>query len=85
MGRLLFFILCLVSILFSSDIKLYTEDFPPYQINENGKLSGIAIDVVNEIKNRVKDNISIEVSDWNSSYNKALNTKNSGFFYGTNK
>ena len=59
MGRLLFFILCLVSILFSSDIKLYTEDFPPYQINENGKLSGIAIDVVNEIKNRVKDNISI--------------------------
>lgn len=80
MIRLLFFILCLVSMLFSSDIKLYTEDFPPYQINENGKLSGIAIDIVNEIKNRVKDNISIEVSDWNTSYNKALNTKNSGVF-----
>ena len=68
------------STLFSADIKLYTEDFPPYQTNENGKLSGIAIDIINEIKKRVKDDISIESNDWDTSYNKALNNKNCGVF-----
>lgn len=80
MKKSLFFVLAFASTLFSADIKLYTEDFPPYQINENGKLSGIAIDIVNEIKKRVKDNVTIELSDWNSSFNKALNDKNSGLF-----
>lgn len=80
MKKSLFFTFALVSTLFSADVKLYTEDFPPYQINENGKLSGIAIDVVNELKKRVKDDVSIELSDWNTSYNKALNNKNHGVF-----
>ncbi len=80
MRKSLFFVFALASMLFSADVKLYTEDFPPYQINENGKLSGIAIDVINEIKKRVKDDVSIELSDWNTSYNKALNNKNCGVF-----
>ena len=80
MKKLLFLGLVCASTLFCADIKLYTEDFPPYQINENGKLSGIAIDIINEIKKRVKDDISIESNDWDTSYNKALNSKNSGVF-----
>ena len=80
MKKSLFFVSVLVSTLFSANIKLYTEDFPPYQINENGKLSGIAIDVIDELKKRVKDDVSIELSDWNTSYNKALNNKNCGVF-----
>ena len=80
MKKLLFLGLVCTSTLFSADIKLYTEDFPPYQTNENGKLSGISIDIINEIKKRVKDDISIESNDWDTSYNKALNNKNCGVF-----
>lgn len=80
MRKSLFFVFVLASTLFSADVKLYTEDFPPYQTSENGKLSGIAIDIVNEIKKRVNDSVSIELNDWDTSYKKALNNKNSGVF-----
>ena len=74
------FVPILTSFLYSADIALYTENFPPYQIYNNNKFSGIAIEIINEIQKKVDDKVDISITSWNDAYNKALNNKNCGVF-----
>ncbi len=74
------FIPILISSLYSENITLYTENFPPYQIYNDNKFSGIAIEIINEIQKKVDDKVDISITTWNDAYNKALNNKNSGVF-----
>ena len=62
--------------LFAMDYKIVTEHFPPYQMYKDGKLSGISVDIVNEIQRRAQVNYPIEVLRWDDAYAKALTRDN---------
>lgn len=78
--RIVFGLLIFCYSLYAAEIVLYTEDYPPYQMIENGKLSGIGVDVVNEIKKRVNDTVEIRLTKWDTAYKQALSSKNVGVF-----
>lgn len=62
--------------LFAQNYKIVTEYFPPYQIYKNNKLSGINVDIVNEIQRRAGTHFPIEVLSWNEAYKQTLKNKN---------
>ena len=75
----------LVSILFvgvanGQQIKLITEGWAPYQIEKDGKLSGINVEIVKEIQKRVGNTQKIRVFPWNRGYNMALKKKGYALF-----
>lgn len=61
--------------LFATDYKIVTEHYPPYQIYENNKLSGISVDIVAEIQKRAGSKYPIEILPWSKAYTKALHNK----------
>lgn len=71
----LFFLIFTLN-LFAKDYKIVTEHFPPYQIYENGKLTGISVEIINEIQRRAGTSYPTEVLIWDKAYSKALNNDN---------
>ena len=62
-------------------IKVVTETYPPYQfLNENGKLVGCSVDLVNALFKLTKDDLNIQIMPWARAYITALNTKNTLIF-----
>jgi polar amino acid transport system substrate-binding protein len=58
---------------FSGSLKIYTEVSPPYQIRSaDGNLSGLAVEVVQEIQKRVGNADPIQVVPWTRGYNEVL-------------
>lgn len=64
----------------NSDIKIYTEDYPPLNYFKNGKLTGASIDIVQAIQNDIKSNHSVEVLPWKRAFLTTLKNKNSAIF-----
>jgi len=58
----------------AGDLSLYTEDSPPLNYVENGKLDGASVAVVKAIQARIGDTTPIAVVPWARSY-KALETE----------
>ena len=57
-----FIILILVSVNFLfADTKLYSENFPPFQIKQGSKISGISIDIVQEIQSIIGSKSKINI------------------------
>lgn len=69
--------LLIVSISNASEIKLLTEDWAPYQMKSDGVISGISINIVEELQKRVSNNSKIKFYPWNRGYNMTL--KKSGY------
>ncbi len=61
----------------------YTEEYPPFNYRENGKIKGIAVDLLREAAalsgNTIPDN-NIILLPWSRSYRSALLKENSGLF-----
>ena len=70
------------------DITFYTENFPPFNFKEDGRLRGISADVLAEIlkdtgaKKTVQDVI---LTDWSAGYAAALKGPNVGLFSTTRR
>lgn len=57
-------------------IRIVTEEYPPYNYTENGKVTGCSTEIVNEVLKRLGMNVKIEVYPWARSYQYAQNIEN---------
>jgi polar amino acid transport system substrate-binding protein len=64
----------------SGELRLYTEEHPPLSFVENGKLTGMAVEVVELLAQRTGEDTRIEVVPWTRGYNKVQGEANSGLF-----
>lgn len=62
----------LTGALFASQLKIMTEDIPPFNYIEDGKLKGIGADLVQEIMKRLHIEAEIEVLPWARAYQTTL-------------
>lgn len=61
---------------FGETLQVVTEEYPPYNYTENGKVTGFCTEVVMEILKRAKLDHSIQSHHWAKSYQKALTEPN---------
>jgi len=74
----LFFVFAVSS--FGGEIKLVTENAPPYNYAENGELKGFAVALVKEMAKRVGVDDNIEVAIWGDAYKAAKDGEDYGLF-----
>lgn len=80
---ILLLIILSVNTILAERIQIYTENYPPYNMMENNKLSGFAVDIAREILNRIgskKENSEIRLESWSRGYSLALKKKNNMIF-----
>lgn len=65
------------SIIFSQEIIIYTETFPPYNYVENGKITGVSTEILKEVLKQAGIKYKITVYPWARAYYTALHKKNS--------
>ncbi len=69
--------------LWAQEIDIYTENYPPFNMKENDKLTGISVDILGEILKRtgstqtLKD---VKLTNWSRAYSIAQKKKNSMVF-----
>lgn len=56
------------SLSMAADFKIMTEEFPPYNYTENGKLTGLSSEVLFELAKRVGHGTEVEVLPWARAY-----------------
>ena len=61
---------------FSADLTILTENLPPLNYVEHGVLVGPSVEIVEEIKRRVKEEAPIQVYPWARAYKLALDEPN---------
>lgn len=61
-------------------LKIFTEDSPPGNYLHNGKLTGLSVEVIREIINRLNLPDNIQVVPWARGYNLALTQPNVALF-----
>lgn len=64
-------------------LRFITEEYPPYNYVENGRLQGVAVELLErafEVDGRQLDRGSIEILPWARGYETVLNTPNSVLF-----
>ncbi len=61
---------------FGETLQVVTEEYPPYNYTENGKVTGFCTEVVMEILKRAKLDYSIQSHPWAKSYQKARTEPN---------
>lgn len=61
-------------------VVLYTEQFPPYNYEDQGELKGINFELVELMCERAKINCTFEILPWNRAFNLAKTTPNAGVF-----
>jgi polar amino acid transport system substrate-binding protein len=79
-GIYFYFIICLFfsAISHAENLKIYTENGPPLNyLDKNGKMTGFAIEIVNEIQKRVYSNHKIEMVPWARAYSFVTDPMNS--------
>lgn len=57
-------------------IKIVTEEYPPYNYTDNGKITGLSTDVVKAVLKDVGMDVEITVYPWKRAYDMALNEPN---------
>ena len=75
--KIIFILAMLFSISYAEIFKAYSENMPPYNYIENGKVSGISTEILKKITKDSSIHINkTEVLPWKRSYAKVLSTKN---------
>ena len=59
-----------------TEIRFITEIMSPFQVKERGRLTGFAVEIIDEVITRVQPKTRIEVYPWARAYNIALNEPN---------
>lgn len=77
LSLLVFLWFCLsTTVVMSGDLTILTEEFPPFNFTDKGRLTGVTTEVVREILRRQNSNATIEVVPWARGYKKLLNEPN---------
>lgn len=66
---MIFLLLFTVTQASASDFKIMTEEYPPFNYTEDGKITGLSTDVMMELTKRVGHNSDFEVLPWARGYN----------------
>ena len=77
--KILLIILFGTIVLFSQDITINTEEYPPYNMKVNNKLSGMSVEVLDAMFKQMKSSQTIsdvKLTNWSRAYNLALKKKN---------
>ncbi|WP_024955292.1 substrate-binding periplasmic protein [Sulfurospirillum arcachonense] len=80
---ILFFCLGIMHILQANDIRMMTENYPPYNMEIDGELQGFSVDVLDAMlkqMNSKQKREDIELLPWSESYSLAMNIKNNMVF-----
>lgn len=64
----------------SADLTLYTEEYPPINFSKNGKATGLATEVVEEIERRLGVTYPVQVIPWARAYKEAQSVPNTVLF-----
>lgn len=64
----------------SSELKVMTENYPPYNYEVDGGLTGISVEVVKEIQKRVGSKAKIELLPWTRAYEIVQKKTNRALF-----
>lgn len=64
----------------AAELRLYTEEYRPLSYSENGKLTGMAVDVVELLVQRTGQNTRIKLVPWTRGYHQVQHEANSGLF-----
>lgn len=57
-------------------VKIVTEEFPPYNLTQNGKITGLSTEVVEAVLKEIKLDGSIQSMPWARAYDIAQSTEN---------
>jgi len=60
----------------AQDIKIVTEDFPPYNYEEKGEITGLSTAVVRAVLKEIGTDCNISLYPWAKAYNTALEQEN---------
>lgn len=60
------------------ELKIFTEEFPPYNFSDSGKPKGINIDIMSEVCILAELKCEFEILPWQRAYDSALQLRNSG-------
>lgn len=63
---------CMPSVASAAGLVLLTEEYPPFNMQENGKITGLSTDVVQEMMKRAKVPVTIEVLPWIRAFNRTV-------------
>ena len=76
--QLVFFCCCCIFSLplFSQNIQVVTEEFPPYNFSENGEVVGVSTEVVRAVFDKLNLDADIGIYPWDRAYHMALQQKN---------
>ncbi|HIP12155.1 MAG TPA: ABC transporter substrate-binding protein [Arcobacter sp.] len=77
MKKICMFLLA-INFLYANDIM--TENYPPFNYKENGKLVGITSEIVDEIKKNINDTREIKLMPWARAYKSIQNKPNKILF-----
>ncbi len=66
----------IVSLIYANQLQVVTEEFPPFNYTENGKITGFSTEVVEAILKEAGIEGKPRSYPWARSYKKALNEKN---------
>lgn len=75
--------LCLNQISPSSDLVYITDEYPPFNFEEDGKLKGISVDLMEKMLSHIDSDLNrsnIELLPWYQGYQATIEDKNSVFF-----
>ena len=67
----------------ATEIKMMTENYPPYNMEVDGKLEGISVEILDAMLKDMgssKNRYDIELLSWSKAYTKAQNEKNNMVF-----
>ena len=67
----------------ATDIKMMTENYPPYNMEVDGKLTGLSVEVLEAMlkqMNSKKNIFDVELLSWSKAYSSALKNKNNMVF-----
>jgi polar amino acid transport system substrate-binding protein len=60
----------------AEEIFIVTEDYPPYNFEEEGEITGFSTEIVNELVKRVGIKSELDIYPWKRAYDLALREKN---------
>jgi polar amino acid transport system substrate-binding protein len=55
--------------LYGQKLSVMTEEYPPYNFSKNGKITGLATEIVEEIMKDLRANSKIKMMKWSKAYN----------------
>ena len=64
----------------AAQLQLYTEEYRPLSFYDNGKLTGMAVEVVEQLMQRTDTSAAIQVVPWTRGYHQVQHEANSGLF-----